>query len=209
MCRRYALENLYILPSLVNLTIIFSDLAYITLNYTFHTSSHDNDHLCFNPSKNDDLMVWIHIFIFLSELWPSTCDIDLGLRDFNFARDPPPHNGVHLCQVILKTLYDSRSSAPDNRVSMTSKCNRDVETKIGRPPSQGANYNTTRFFNTCIKFYLFHTECLHFMVGILVIFHKIIGYCFNYKISQDDPLKLNVMVTSSNMYFLDAYFFSL
>jgi hypothetical protein len=33
------------------------DLPYINLNYTFHTRSHDNDHLCFNPSIHDELMV--------------------------------------------------------------------------------------------------------------------------------------------------------
>jgi hypothetical protein len=47
--------------------IIFSnlDLAYINLNYMFRTSSHDNDHLCFNPSINDGLNTYL---IFLLEL---------------------------------------------------------------------------------------------------------------------------------------------
>jgi hypothetical protein len=50
--------------------IIFSDLdlAYINLNYMFHTSCHDNEHLCFNSPINDDSMVRINIFIFLSVL---------------------------------------------------------------------------------------------------------------------------------------------
>jgi 5'-3' exonuclease len=52
--------------------ITFSDLdlAYINLNHIFHTSSHDNDRMGFNPSINDDLKVQIHIFIFLSEIRP-------------------------------------------------------------------------------------------------------------------------------------------
>jgi hypothetical protein len=37
------------------------DIVYNNLNFMFNTQSHDNYHLCFNPS--------IHIFIFLSELW--------------------------------------------------------------------------------------------------------------------------------------------
>jgi hypothetical protein len=53
-CRRYTLDKISI----------------SNLNYMFHTSSHDNYHLCFNPWINDDLMVLIDIYIFLSELWP-------------------------------------------------------------------------------------------------------------------------------------------
>jgi hypothetical protein len=30
------------------------DVAYINLNYTFHTGSHDNDHFCFKPSINGE-----------------------------------------------------------------------------------------------------------------------------------------------------------
>jgi hypothetical protein len=64
--------------------IIFSDLylSYINLNNMVYTRSHDNDHLCFNPSINDDLMVRIHIFI--SNL---NFDINLGHRgDYNTTR---------------------------------------------------------------------------------------------------------------------------
>jgi hypothetical protein len=45
-------------------------------------------------------MVKIHIFIwFLSKSTP-ICDLDLGHRDLNFARNTLPHNAKHLCQVI-------------------------------------------------------------------------------------------------------------
>jgi hypothetical protein len=33
------------------------------------------------------------------------CDLDLGSRDLNFARDTSPHKSEQLCQVILKYLY--------------------------------------------------------------------------------------------------------
>jgi hypothetical protein len=54
------------------------------------------------------------------------CDLDLGCRDLNFVRDTPPHNGEHLCQVILKSLYACGSFAPDKRFSMSSKCDLDL-----------------------------------------------------------------------------------
>jgi hypothetical protein len=112
--------------SLYFITFKDLDLAYNNLNYTFHNHSHDNDHLCFNPSINDDLMVQIHIFIFSSELWP-LC-VTLTLATGTCILNASLHlTMVYICaKFILKSLNACRSFAPDKCFSMTSKCDLDL-----------------------------------------------------------------------------------
>jgi hypothetical protein len=81
--------------------IVFSDLnlAYIKLNYMFHTRSHDNDHFCFNLTLNDVKMVRLHIFMFSSENWPLCVTLPLAAGSW-ILHPTLPHNDKHLCQVI-------------------------------------------------------------------------------------------------------------
>jgi hypothetical protein len=88
-------------------------------------------------------MVAVHIFCFYCnfdlftwpwfwEQWPAfftqypLCDLDLGCNDLKFARDIPPYNGEHMCQVILKSLYAFRSFALDQLIAMNTKCDLEV-----------------------------------------------------------------------------------
>jgi hypothetical protein len=47
-------------------------------------------------------------------------------RDLNFVRVTSTHNGEHLCQDILKSLYAHWNFTQDKRFSMTSQCELDL-----------------------------------------------------------------------------------
>jgi hypothetical protein len=144
MCTRYALDKISTLYHLSDL-----DLAYINLNDMFYTCSNDNDHLCFNSSINNDLIVRIHIsHIFI---WTLTPMWDLGHRDQNFACHTRPHNGEHLCQVILKSLYACRSFAPDKHFSI-SKCDLDLWPRDLVHVRDTASHSDEHFYEVSLKF---------------------------------------------------------
>jgi hypothetical protein len=96
-------------------------------------------------------MVPIHIFIFLSELWPM-CDLDLCGRDLNVACDTLPHNSDHLCQVILKSFYACKSFAPDKCFSMTSKCDLDLWPRGLVHVRDTAAHSGEHFYEVSLKF---------------------------------------------------------
>jgi hypothetical protein len=101
-------------------SIIFSDLdlAYINLNYMFHTSNHENDHLCFYSSITDDKMVPIHIFIWTltPHVWP-----------WPWTQGPPatnpPATGILQFDAFFKRAYKNTRKSKEIRKVIT-RCSR-------------------------------------------------------------------------------------
>jgi hypothetical protein len=71
------------------------------------------------------LFIFSYFYLILTPI----CNLYLSRWDLNFACDTPAHNGLHLCEVILKCLHGCRSFAPDKPNWMTSLCYLDLWTR--------------------------------------------------------------------------------
>jgi hypothetical protein len=112
---RCSSENLDISSSLV----AFKTLHILNkITYMCHSHSHDNDHMCNNPSTNDDEMVPLHIQYFYLNfnlcMWPWPQGLDLSM--WRYASQ---------WWTFLGSDIDARF-APNKHLSMFSKCDLDL-----------------------------------------------------------------------------------